>query len=79
MGIKYSNGACWFTKQRSQTSLEMEQKDGKLVRYGKGGSNWWRYQHNISVPKYIPFAQLDQTHIQVWITCIPIQISTVLN
>lgn len=32
-------------------------KNGKLVRNGKGGVDWWRYQHHIILPKLIPFAE----------------------
>ncbi|KAH7471808.1 hypothetical protein FOMA001_g12984 [Fusarium oxysporum f. sp. matthiolae] len=31
-------------------------ENGKLVREGKGGIDWWRYQQTILVPKLLPFA-----------------------
>lgn len=31
--------------------------NGKLVRDGKGGIDWWRYQSNVLLPKLIPFAK----------------------
>lgn len=32
-------------------------KNGKLVRDGKGGIDWWQYQSKVMIPKLIPFAK----------------------
>ncbi len=31
--------------------------NGKLVRDGKGGIDWWQYQSKVMIPKLIPFAK----------------------
>ena len=33
-----------------------DKKHGKVVRDGKGGIDWYRYQKNILIPKLLPFA-----------------------
>ena len=34
-----------------------DKQHGKIVREGKGGIDWYRYQKNILLPKLIPFAE----------------------
>lgn len=44
-------------KPGAQPRWKWDKKHGKLVRDGKGGIDWWRYQSEVLKPKLLPFAK----------------------